>query len=151
MKGNRQMTTTNNDQYSTEMDQLCSSVRTFILNGDYESGLNLVYESLARYPDSPQPHNLLAIILEKTGKHRSAMKHFQAALALDPEYLPAKYNLDSYGIFLSRGDYAFDENDLVLGKSGDVEIIFDNRNIAHAVRKNRIEYDEHGIGHVIRK
>ena len=145
------MEAVNNDQYCIEMDQLCSSARTFILGGDYESGMDLVCKSMACYPHSPQPHNLLAIILEKTGNHLAAMKHFRAALALDPDYLPAKYNLRTYATFFTRGNCAFDESDITVGTSGDVEIVYDSRNIAHAVHRSRIEYDEHGIGHVVRK
>ena len=82
------METANNDQYCIEMNKLCLSVRSFVMDGDYDSGIDLICRSMARYPHAPQPHNLLAIVLEKTGKHNIAMRHFQAALALDPEYLP---------------------------------------------------------------
>ena len=145
------MDTSNNDQIRVEMAQLCSSVRAFIMDGDYESGIELIKKSMARYPHSPQPHNLLAIVLEMTGKHRAALKHFKAALALDPEYMPAKYNLHLYSVSIARGEYAFDETDITEAVCGDVVIVYDKRNIAHAVHKNRIEYDEHGIGYVIRK
>ena len=141
----------NNDQYCIEMDKLCSSVKAFVKNEDFESGMDLICKSMASYPHSPQPHNLLAIVLEKTGNHYLAMKHFQAALALDPEYLPAKFNLKTYGTFFAHGNCAFDESDITVGISGNVEIVYDNKNIAYAVQKNRIEYDEHGIGHVVRK
>ncbi len=145
------MEPSNNELYEDEMNRLCSSVRDFIMKEDYAPCVDLICESMARYPHSPEPHNLLAIVLEKTGDHQSAMKHFQAAVALDPDYLPAKYNLRVYGTFFTRGNCAFTENDITMGSFGDVEIVYDNRNIAHAVNKKKIEYDEHGIGHVVRK
>ena len=145
------MENVNNCQYISEMKQLCSSVKALIMDKEYESAEDLICRSMARYPHSPQPHNLLAIVLEQTGNHCIAMRHFQAALALDPDFLPAKYNLQIYGTFFTRGNFAFDESDIVLGTSGNIEIVFDSRNIAHAVHKNGIEFDEHGIGHVVRK
>ena len=113
--------------------------------------MELICQFMEQYPHAPQPHNLLGIVMEKTGKHHAAMKHFKAALALDPEYLPAKYNLRTYGTFFSRGSCAFDESDITIGESGNIEVVYDSRNIGHAVYQNRIEYDEHGIGHVVRK
>ena len=93
----------------------------------------------------------MADVLSDLLMMNAAMKHFKAALALDPEYLPAKYNLRTYGTFFSRGSCAFDESDITIGESGNIEVVYDSRNIGHAVYQNRIEYDEHGIGHVVRK
>lgn len=63
------------------------------------------------YPHAPHPHNLMGILLEKQGNHLSAMKHFRAAWALDPTYLPCRINLDRYGSFFNQGNCAFDEQD----------------------------------------
>ena len=145
------METANNNQYSIEMDQLCESVKTLVMSGDYESGIDLIRRSMEQYPHSPQPHNLLGIILEKTGRHNAAIKHFKAALALDPGYLPAKYNLHIYGTFFANGSCAFDESDITLRTAGNIEIVFDSRNVGHAGYINVIEFDEYGIGHVVRK
>ena len=141
----------NNDQYCIEMNELCSSVKTFVIAEDYGAGMELVCKSMSRYPHSAELQNLLGIVLEKTGNHPMAMRHFQAALALDPEYLPAKHNLYVYGTFFTRGNCAFDNSDVTLETSGDIEILYDRKNTAYAVHKNKIEFDEHGIGHVVRK
>ena len=46
-----------------------------------------------------------------------AMKHFRAALALDPTYEPASYNLEQYGTMtLEEKHCAFDEEDLGVKK-----------------------------------
>lgn len=145
------MENSNNDQCGIEMNELCSSVKAFVMDGDYESGINMIYKSMSCFPHSPQPHNLLAIILDKKGKHHEAKKHFHAALALDPDYLPAKYNINVYGSCLSQEDYAFDESDVTLGESGNIEIVYDSRNIGHAVYKRKIELIKHGAGRVTRK
>ena len=145
------MGTSYKDQCCIDIDHLCSAVKAYIKGEDYESGIDLLYQNMACFPHAPQPHNLLAIIFEKTGKHHEATKHFQAALALDPDYLPAKYNLERSGNCFSGDDYAYDESDVTLGESGNIEIVYDSRNIGHAVYKNKIEYDEHRIGHILRK
>lgn len=54
---------------------------------------------MGAYPHSPVPHNLYGILLEERHKHLEAMKHFRAAYALDPAYLPSRYNLEQYGNF----------------------------------------------------
>lgn len=90
---------------------LCDAVRIFAEGKDYTECELLIFEAMKTYPHSPQPHNLIGIILEKQGNHMLAMKHFRAAAALDPAYLPARQNLTSFGTFFSSGGYAFDESD----------------------------------------
>jgi hypothetical protein len=51
------------------------------------------------------------LVLEKESDHLLAMKHFRAAWALDPTYLPARYNLENFGTFVPKGRGAFDESD----------------------------------------
>ncbi len=138
-------------QYGHDLDQLCELVRAFVVDGAYESCIDPICRAMERYPHAPQPHNLLGIVLEKTGHHPDAMKHFRAAWALDPTYLPASCNLDTYGSFFSNGRCAFDESDVAPERSGNVEVVFDKGNVGRVVSKNKIEYDEHGIGHVVRK
>ncbi len=49
---------------SSELDQLCTSVRAFAIDGAYEICLEPICRAMQRYPHAPQPHNLLGIILE---------------------------------------------------------------------------------------
>ena len=64
---------------------------------DYITGEKIVMNAMGEYPDAAQPHNLYGVLLEKTGQHTAAMRHFRAALALNPSYQPANYNLEQYG------------------------------------------------------
>ncbi|MPN31218.1 hypothetical protein SDC9_178692 [bioreactor metagenome] len=66
------------------------------------------------------------------------MKHFRAAWALDPTYIPARQNLDCYGTFFSNGKCAYDESDYSVEEDEER-------------KKYEIEYDKHGIGHIVRK
>lgn len=95
-----------------QLKRLCNSVRELVARGEYGSCTRLICEAMEQHPHAPQPHNLLGIVLEKSGNHTEAMKHFRASWALDPTYLPAQHNLEAYGTFFSRGRCAFDESDL---------------------------------------
>lgn len=100
------------NKYPKELIELCKTVRSLCQKKEYEEGFKLICEYMGEFPSAPHPHNLLGLILEFQGDHASAMNHFRAAWALDSTYLPARYNLETYGTFLSRGACAFDENDI---------------------------------------
>ena len=54
----------------------------------------------------------MGIVLEKENEHVEAMKHFRAAWALDPTYLPARVNMEQYAGFSTVGRIdAYDESD----------------------------------------
>ena len=90
---------------------LCVSVRNLIKEGHYDECQKLITSAMGKYPHAPQPHNLLGLLLEKQNNHPIAMKHFRAARALDPTYLPARHNLECYGTFFFNGKCAYDETD----------------------------------------
>ncbi|WP_291743513.1 hypothetical protein [Clostridium sp.] len=90
---------------------LSNQVRQLINSGEYEVCYDLIIEEMVRSPHSPEPHNLLGILLEKRRNHLLAMKHFRVASDLDPTYLPAIHNLNIYGSFYPSGKVAFDESD----------------------------------------
>ncbi|MDW2796504.1 hypothetical protein RZO55_02775 [Clostridium boliviensis] len=104
----------NNELNNREnLTKLCDTVRDLIGKQDYQTCENIICQAMGSCPHAPQPHNLIGILLEITGDHPAAMKHFRAAWALDPTYLPARQNLESYGTFFSNGRCAFDENDCI--------------------------------------
>lgn len=104
----------NQIQQSIALEELCTSVRRLVLQGDYKACHKLICKAMKDYPHAPHPHNLLGIVLEKSGDHLLAMKHFRAAWALDATYAPANHNLQLYGTFFSSGSCAFDQSDLPL-------------------------------------
>lgn len=135
----------------TELDILCSSVRDLSEAGNYTAAKEMIGNAMCRYPDAPHPHNLMGVVLEKLGDHGTAMKHFRAARALDPSYLPAGHNLDVYGTFFAGGRCAYDESDLPISNLHGSDITYNKRVIGHVITKNEIKYDEYGIGHVVRR
>jgi len=120
---------------SQELEALCLSIRVLMEQHGYRQCENILRHALGTYPHDPQPHNLLGVLLEKEGQHLLALRHFRAACALDPTYLPARQNLECYGTFFSHGRCAYDENDCPQLENN----------------SSTIEYDTHGIGRVVQR
>lgn len=80
-----------------EMEQHCRKIKVLMENRDYETCKKQILELMIQYPDSAGPQNLYGILCEKKKDHVLAMKHFRAACALDPTYLPTRYNMEQYG------------------------------------------------------
>lgn len=120
---------------SAALHTLCAQAKELILNGNFTACEHLVISAMMEYPHAAQPHNLLGILLEKQGDHVAAMKHFRAAWALDPSYIPARQNLETYGTFYTGGHCMFDTQDA------------DEEPQAPFIT----EYDSQGIGHRIRR
>jgi len=62
----------------------------------------IICTAMFESPHNAVPHNLMGLMLESQGLHAEAMKHFRAALALDPTYTPANMNLNSYGSYYRK-------------------------------------------------
>lgn len=119
-----------------ELTLVCSTVKRLLEQRQYQEGKLLIQEFMGTYPHAPEPHNLMGIVLEMEGDHLKAMKHFRAAWALDPTYIPARYNLNRFATFGLRGKCAFDETDCMDEKKENLY---------------KVEYDSKGIGHVVRR
>jgi len=99
------------DSEYIELLEIIEEVRRKMKKGEYEGCKEMMNNALQKYPHAPEPHNLYGLVLEGQGEHVLAMKHFRAAWALDPTYLPARYNLNSYGSFGNTNKGAFIEED----------------------------------------
>lgn len=119
-----------------ELAVLCGTIRKLVKLSDYQQSELYIKEAISKYPHAPEPHNLLGLLLEAQNDHVAAMKHFRAAYALDPTYLPSRHNLEHFGTFESKRKWAYDESDCPQEKKGD---------------SYKIEYDTNGISHVIRR
>lgn len=87
------------DVTSTELLNLCDRVKDYISRNAYKECTEDICYAMYLHPDAPEPHNLMGILMEKQRNHTGAMKHFRAALDLDPTYLPAQENLMDYARF----------------------------------------------------
>ena len=84
------------DAADTELVNLCNRVKEYLGRGKYKECMQDICYSMYLYPDAPEPHNLMGILLKKQKNHTGAIKHFRAALDLDPSYLPARENMMDY-------------------------------------------------------
>lgn len=84
---------------SEEMLRLCKRVRMDLTSGNTERCLENICWAMEQYPDYAEPHNLMGLLLEAQHKHSAAIKHFRAAYALDPTYLPARANMEDFAGF----------------------------------------------------
>ena len=123
------------NEETEKLSKFCSDARKLVLSGDYEACRDIICTEMAKYPDAPHPHNILGILLEKTGDHSSAMKHFRAALALDASYRPAEQNLETYGTFYSHGRCAFDDSDCAPEPINCYTIKYSDEHICQVVRR----------------
>lgn len=135
----------------TYLMKLCSFVKDKVMNEKYDDCVKPITDAMINYPHAPEPHNLLGIILEKKGDHQNAMKHFRAAIAMEPTYHPANHNLLVYGTFFSDGYIAFDERDLPEEKENNVEIVYNEYGVGRVVSKNQVVYDKNGVGRIVRR
>lgn len=117
-----------------ELAALCDIVRTLVGQNEYDESERRIVQAMEKYPHAPEPHNLIGVLLENKGDHAAAMKHFRAAWALDPTYMPARYNVDRFISFFTLGKCAFDESDCPQYEAADN--LEDRRRVGHAVRRD---------------
>ncbi|MDD3362950.1 MAG: hypothetical protein PHW34_14890 [Hespellia sp.] len=94
-----------------EYNLLINEVKNDISRARYDEGENKVALAMQTNPHSAIPHNLMGILLEKEHDHTQAMKHFRAAYALDPAYVPARSNLEQCGRFYATGTCCYGNED----------------------------------------
>ena len=129
----RDMTETLN-QENQVLTALCKGFRERFRMRRYEDCEKAALAAMAEHPHAAQPHNLLGVLMEEKGDHLTAMRHFRAAWALDPTYLPARYNMELTGDFFSHGPCAIDEDDCPRPSREP---------------RYKVEYDDRGVGHVV--
>lgn len=120
-----------------EMRSLCSLVKDLVNKEKFEEAFKIVYESMAKYPHNPEPHNLLGILLNKEGNNSLSMKHFRIAWILDPSYEPAEKNISISGKLYSTDKYIYDESDLNCEAPSKYTIQYDKKHIGHVIRKTK--------------
>ena len=79
---------------SNTLEERC---RQLMIQRKFEQCEKEIETAMAENPHCAIPHNLMGILMEKESNHILAMKHFRAAYALDPTYVPARYNMEQYG------------------------------------------------------
>lgn len=97
-----------------------------------------IAQAMQQYPHSPVPHNLMGIFLSQQNEPLRAMKHFRAAAALEPTYIPARCNLELCTSLNSSGSFAYEEQDCSLTQPVNPwKVIWDEKGVGHLVRRKR--------------
>lgn len=115
--------------------RMISRCKELIDSHEYTACEQEIGKSMAENPYSAVLHNLMGILMEKRKNHVMAMKHFRAAYALDPTYIPARYNMEQFGSMCPSGKYAYTEEDCPVQNDSQFEIVYDKHHIGHLVRK----------------
>ena len=76
---------------SNTLEERC---RQLMIQRRFEQCQKEIETAMAENPHCAIPHNLMGILMEKESNHVLAMKHFRAAYALAPTYVPARYNME---------------------------------------------------------
>ena len=79
-----------------QMQALTARVRALVQENHMCEAEAAAAMAMADAPHEAQPHNLMGIIMERENDHVQAMKHFRAAWALDPTFVPARINMERY-------------------------------------------------------
>ncbi|MGM9946581.1 hypothetical protein [Floccifex sp.] len=116
-------------------DTLEDICKQLIYCQEYKECENKLKEAMFQNPHSAIPHNLMGILMEKERNHVLAMKHFRAAYALDPTYIPARYNMEQYGSLETSKSCAYSENDCPIQNDSQFKVVYDSKNVRHLVRK----------------
>jgi Flp pilus assembly protein TadD len=72
----------------------------------FDQGMTLLQEILARSPNDSRAHNLMGIALTASGRAEEANTHFQKAFSLNPQFYPALKNLALNEMKLNRTEDA---------------------------------------------
>ena len=95
-----------------DINELWVYVKDLIKEGKLVECEEVIRYAMYLYPSSPIPHNLYGILFEVRNEQIRAMKHFRAALDLDPTFLPAKENLMTFGTLSFRHKFVYCQNNL---------------------------------------
>jgi len=95
------------ESISPEIRELLDEAKQAFLAGDYEQAALAYKKIIEKEPDNKKAHYNMAVALEHVGGERyatpivlpEAAEHYERALEIDPEFLPARINL---GILYSK-------------------------------------------------
>ena len=78
---------------SNTLEERC---RQLMIQRKFEQCEKEIETAMAENPHCASPQSVRGIVREEESNHVLAMKHFRAAYALDPTYVPARYNIRLY-------------------------------------------------------
>lgn len=76
------------------LESLFVSAAEMLRKREMKKAYELIIEAMSLAPSAPEPHNLLGIMFDINENEDGARRHFRAAIALEPSYVPAAKNLE---------------------------------------------------------
>jgi len=120
-------------------EEYIASAKKALKAGDYVQAEEQIKKAMNENPHSPVVHNLYGILEELLKEDKLAHKHYRAAMALDPAYIPAMRNLERISTFEERARKAhinFGDKPEQIGE--DLYIIeYDRNHVGHLRKKDR--------------
>lgn len=116
-------------------EPLEQSCKALIARREYTKCEKQIRKAMEEEPHSPIPHNLMGILMEKLSNHALAMKHFRAAAALDPTYIPARFNMEQYGTQNHENLCAFCEEDCPVEQDSQFSAVWDRQHHIHLMHQ----------------
>lgn len=101
---------------------------------DYGEAEKRIKHAMLIQPHSAAVHNLYGILEECHKDYRLASKHYRAAYALDPTYMPSIRNLEHITTFYAYNNrFEFDFGDIPEeeAQKPQYQIVYDNHNVGH--------------------
>ncbi|MCI2047708.1 MAG: hypothetical protein LKJ90_08340 [Faecalibacterium sp.] len=111
--------------------ELCVQAKQLLNAGHYEACLTLAAQEMEKHPSSAIPHNIYGVAKGAQGDTAEALRHFRAAWALDPTYLPARCNLDYCGSLFFGQHYVLEEAECHICLKSGATITHDSYGIQH--------------------
>ena len=127
-----------NNSDNKDTNELIDQIRKTIQIQDYSDCEKQITKGMQLLPHSPVPYNLMGILLIYLHQPLKAQKYFRMANILDPQYLPAKHNLDLCTSMKTSGNWAYQSQDCEKPERENPWIVvFDEKGIGHTVRRNK--------------
>jgi spermidine synthase len=107
--------------------------------------LEYFQERVNQYPRDANAHNSMGFILWKRGNHGQAIREFQQAIALNPDFVNARINLAHTYIDASQYDLGVKEILAIVEMNPTIDILNMARtqlHIVHLLQKLRYQHDE---------
>lgn len=76
----------------------------YLTKGEYQKAKEAFNNYIRLLPDQPNPHDSMADLLTKMGRHQEAIKHYQKAVELDPGFTASQRKVGVNLIYMGKYD-----------------------------------------------
>jgi len=103
---------------------------------NWDEAFHYLHKSLELNSNTPYTHNQIGLVLENQNKMQEALKHYRTALRIDPEFIPANYNIAVALFKLGRRTEAAGYFEKVIQKTPESEMAEKAREFSSKIKSN---------------